>query len=117
MNFREYQAVAERSANRHDIDDASEGGPPNPLRLANFGMGIAGEAGEVCDLLKKHVFHGHALEKAELAIELGDVLWYIAVIARTAGIDLDLVAFVNLAKLKDRYPNGFNKQASVERAE
>jgi NTP pyrophosphatase (non-canonical NTP hydrolase) len=40
-------------------------------------MGLAGEAGEVCDLLKKHLLHGKELDRDELNKELGDVLWYL----------------------------------------
>lgn len=45
----------------------------DPALLACDGLGLTGEAGEVAELLKKHVGHGHALDRDKLAKELGDV--------------------------------------------
>lgn len=108
MNFNEYQQLAERTANRGPSDN-------NTKRYANFGMGIAGEAGEVCDLLKKFCFHGHELDKEKLIKELGDVLWYTATIANTAGLKLEDIAIANIEKLKARYPDGFSEERSRNR--
>jgi NTP pyrophosphatase (non-canonical NTP hydrolase) len=76
-----------------------------------------GELGEVIDLLKKHLFHKHPLNKEKLKFELGDLLWYIATTATTAGIDLDDIAESNIAKLKARYPEGFSEEKSINRKE
>ena len=90
----------------------------NPtLELAIFGLGIAGEAGEVADLLKKHLGHGHALDVDKLRKELGDVLWYTAMIAHRHGLALSEVAAANLHKLQKRYPNGFSSEASQARVD
>ena len=85
--------------------------------LCNHGLGLAGESGEVIEMTKKPVFHGHDLDRLKLRKELGDVLWYLAAIATLCGLDLDDVAEGNISKLKARYPNGFDKAASVARAE
>jgi NTP pyrophosphatase (non-canonical NTP hydrolase) len=106
MDITEYQQYAERTANKSDNIS---------WRLANFGMGLAGEAGEVCDYLKKVVFHGHELDRQKLCDELGDVLWYIATLATTAGLSLREVAWENVNKLKNRYPEGFDSQRSINR--
>lgn len=82
---------------------------------AVFGLGLAGESGEVVELLKKHIGHGHPLDKEKLKKELGDVLWYIAALARTAGLDLSDVAVANIEKLKKRYPEKFSQEASINR--
>lgn len=51
---------------------------PNVSRLLNLGaMGLAGEAGEVADLLKKVLFHDRELDRDKLIQELGDVRWYL----------------------------------------
>lgn len=84
--------------------------------LANLGMGLAGEAGEVCDYLKKVVFHGHQLYPAKVSEELGDVLWYLANVAEAAGLSLGDIAEQNIAKLRKRYPNGFEQIRSQQRA-
>lgn len=106
MEFNEYQQLAERTA--QNIQDSKE-------RFINFAFGLAGETGEVIDCLKKHLFHGHALDKEKLKIELGDILWYIATTAMTAGIPLEEIATANIEKLKARYPNGFSQERSINR--
>lgn len=98
MNLSEYQVEVRRTMNSH-LDRASA--------LANYAMGLAGEAGEVLEPLKKHLFHGKPLDVAHLQIELGDCLWYIAALANTLDIDLNATLAANVAKLKARYPNGF----------
>jgi NTP pyrophosphatase (non-canonical NTP hydrolase) len=110
MDFNTYQQLAERTASRGENDT-------DQTRYANFGLGIAGEAGEVADLIKKHVFHGHELDKDKLTKELGDVMWYIATIANTAGISLSEVAERNIEKLRQRYPEGFSTERSINRPE
>lgn len=85
-------------------------------QLATFGLGVAGEAGEVADLLKKHLGHGHPLDQEKLVKELGDVLWYVSAIASEIGKTLGEVAQANIEKLRKRYPNGFERERSINRA-
>jgi len=85
------------------------------MRLATFAMGLAGEAGEVVDLLKKHLGHGHPLDTEKLCKELGDVLWYVAALAGFFELKLSEVAQANVEKLKARYPAGFSPEASQQR--
>ena len=69
------------------------------------------------DMVKKYRFQGHELDKAHLAKELGDVAWYIAVAAHAIGYDLETVLQMNVDKLRNRYPNGFEKERSLHRQE
>ena len=85
-------------------------------RLAIAGLGLAGEAGEVVDYLKKVVGHGHKLDKDKLVKELGDVLWYVAEICSAINADMSDVAQQNIDKLKARYPDGFSSERSINRA-
>lgn len=85
--------------------------------MLNGAMGLNGEAGEVIDILKKHIFQGHELDTEHIAKELGDCLWYIAVCAKGAGYTLDEIAEMNKAKLRKRYPDGFEADKSLHRAE
>lgn len=85
-------------------------------QLAEMALGLTGEAGEVIDYLKKHLFHGHELDPAKITDELGDVLWYIAGLCSILGVDMEDVAAGNIAKLKERYPEGFNEEKSIERS-
>lgn len=84
-------------------------------RLTNAALGLTGEAGEVADLLKKHLFHGHDLEHGKLISELGDVLWYVTQACDALGVPLSLIMEVNIEKLKRRYPEGFSAAASKNR--
>lgn len=85
--------------------------------LTDGGLGIVGEAGEVADIIKKHLCQGHDLDRNELMSELGDVLWYIAELCYVSGFSLEDVARRNIEKLKERYPDGFSEEASVNRKE
>ena len=86
-------------------------------RIENGLMGLCGEAGEAMDILKKFLFQGHSLDKKHLAKELGDVAWYLAVSADALGYGLEDIFQMNIDKLKARYPDGFDADRSINRAE
>lgn len=106
--FDEYQAERKRTAGerRNRTTD-----------LSVAGLGIAGEAGEVADLIKKHIGHDHELDVAKITDELGDVLWYVARLADLLGVKLSEVARANSEKLDKRYPDGFSAEISRARYE
>lgn len=106
--FSEYQHECARTASHSDLDS---------FRVATSALGLSGESGEVADMLKKYLAHGHDLEREELVKELGDVLWYLTDIATMFGISLKEVADKNIIKLKKRYPNGFSQSDSINRKE
>jgi NTP pyrophosphatase (non-canonical NTP hydrolase) len=76
-------------------------------------LGLAGEAGEYVELIKKWAYHSNPLDPEKAAKELGDVLWYVAVAAHTIGFDLSDIAARNVAKLRERYPEGFTPGGGV----
>jgi NTP pyrophosphatase (non-canonical NTP hydrolase) len=91
---------------------------PEKLNLATLGLGIAGEAGEVADIIKKIVGHGHPLDvptKDKLNKELGDVLWYVATLCYALNLQMEDVAEANIYKLRTRYPEGFSTERSMNR--
>lgn len=106
MDANEYQRLALRTE--------APGREPRE-RLLNAALGLCGEAGEFADTLKKHLFHGHALDEAELRKELGDVLWYAALACDALGLQLDDVMAANVEKLRRRYPDGFSSERSINR--
>jgi NTP pyrophosphatase (non-canonical NTP hydrolase) len=108
LSLDDYQVLAMRTAMTTD------GGKPAPAYL---GLGLTGEAGEIAEMIKKGVYHGHELNRTLVADELGDVLWYVAVMADRFGWSLSEVAERNIAKLKRRYPEGFSEEASRNREE
>ena len=107
MDLNEYQRLAHKTQNPHLT--ARE-------IYAQCAMGLAGETGEVADLLKKYLFHGHFIDKEKVKRELGDVLWYVAELAGACGFTMTDVAGANIAKLMDRYPDGFSEERSRNRA-
>ena len=106
MTINEYQNLAMRTLNpelsRRDV-------------LINSVMGLCGESGEAIDIVKKWFAHGHELDKAHLAKELGDIAWYLAEAATALDMDLEDILQANIEKLKKRYPEGFSSSASVNR--
>lgn len=65
-------------------------------------LGLAGETGEFVDPCKKHFFHGKKLDRMALALELGDILWYIAIAAKALGFTFNEIAQLNIGKLQYR---------------
>ena len=82
-------------------------------------MGVAGEAGEVLEKWKKIVAYKDGVvseeDKAELGKELGDVVWYIAVMAEQLGLSFDDIMQKNLDKLMSRKERGAIKGAGDNR--
>ena len=98
MTFDEYQKQSLKTIvqNRHD----------DLIGKTILALGIAGEAGEVADKWKKILAYQNGevseADRAELAKEMGDVLWYLAVFAEELGLKLDDIAKGNLTKLASR---------------
>lgn len=98
-----------------------KGDPPkltDPAYVAKI-LGLVGEAGEAADKFKKLIRdekdQPDESERQELLKELGDVLWYIAVLAKYLGSDLDPVAKNNIEKLADRKSRGVLKSKGDNR--
>ncbi|PFY49056.1 nucleoside triphosphate pyrophosphohydrolase family protein [Bacillus toyonensis] len=86
-------------------------------KMANVALGLAGEAGEVADIIKKCNFHGHKVQKTEIIKELGDIMYYVSVGAHELGYTLQEIAEININKLAKRYPEGFSVEASINRVD
>lgn len=84
-------------------------------RLLHAGIGLATEAGEFLDALKKHVFYGKDLDTVNLQEEMGDVFWYCALIADELGVDFADVMQTNIDKLKARYGEKFTEDGAINR--
>src|SRR6478672_1997845 len=100
MNFNEYQKLALTTAY---TDPKYE---DTLMEKTIWAMGVAGEAGEVVEKWKKIVAYKEGKvsdeDKELLKKELGDVVWYIAVMANSLGITLEEVMQLNVKKLSDR---------------
>lgn len=107
MNVNEYEKAALRTARINDFN--------NRELLENGVLGLNGEAGEVSDILKKYKFQGHPLIEEEIALELGDIAWYLVLTGYAIGYSLEEILEMNIKKLKKRYPEGFEEEKSVNR--
>lgn len=100
MNLNEYQTLALRTANPRDKKN----------ELFHLLLGLCGEAGEIAEKSKKIIRDYDSdfstLDKDDLAKELGDVLWHVAVIADYFDIELDKVGSANIEKLASRLKRG-----------
>ncbi len=107
----EYQHSAART-----LLDSPETTPSGgELMRAWCAMGLAGEAGELANLVKKEVFHRHDRDDAKVADELGDVLWYVAALCTLYGLSLTDIMRANIGKIGARYPRGYTNRDSVAR--
>lgn len=80
-------------------------------------LGLSGEVGELNDMVKKFIFHGTMMDSEHFKKELGDIMWYIALICYACGYDLDDILQLNVDKLKARYPEGFSEYLANHRQE
>jgi len=98
-----------------DFSNALKRFTPLKVRLLHAGMGMCTEAGEFVDQLKKHLFYGTEIDLVNLSEEIGDVMWYCALVMETLGISFDEVLTKNIIKLKQRYPGRFNENGAINR--
>jgi NTP pyrophosphatase (non-canonical NTP hydrolase) len=106
VKLNEYQNLSKRT-----MPVADEKG------IAGYALGMVCEAGEVGDIIKKEIFHGHPRNTEKIKDELGDALHYLSGVATMYGLTLEEVAGANLQKLMKRYPNGFSTEDSLKRVD
>lgn len=111
MDANRYQKQAARTL----IDHPDFGLRGGELMVIWNAVGLAGETGEVVDLIKKAIFHKHGLDMDALEKELGDVCWYLAALCTKLDLNLADVMKENIDKLRQRYPDGFDFEASRNR--
>lgn len=88
---------------------------PRTVRLLHVAMGLATEAGEFVDALKKHIFYGKPIDETNLIEELGDSTWYERIGCATLEVEYFEMIRRNVAKLKARYPEKFTEAAALVR--
>jgi NTP pyrophosphatase (non-canonical NTP hydrolase) len=101
----EYQNLAMRTNPSTDFEK----------NVTNAVLGLCGESGEVADIIKKWRNQGHGLDEEKIIEEIGDVMWYISLMAHSLGYTLSEVATLNIRKLELRYPYGFDSEKSINR--
>lgn len=84
-------------------------------RLLHAGIGMSTEAGEFLDAIKKSAFYGKEIDKTNLIEEAGDILWYMAIFCAACEVSFEDLMYVNIQKLKKRYPGKWSKEKALKR--
>ena len=88
---------------------------PSQCELLHAAIGIAGEAGELLDAVRKHVFEGQPLDEDNVIEELGDLNFYLEAACQAIGVSREEIEQRNTAKLSKRYEGGYSDQQAQER--
>ncbi len=97
MQLKEYQKLCKKTAKKFENKEKE---------IFSWGLGIAGEAGDVAGCIKKTFSHNND-QKDGIRENLGDTLWYMAMICNFFDWELSEILDENIQKLKKRYPQGF----------
>jgi len=107
MDFIEYQLNARRTAKDECKIE----------KLSHSLEGLTSEVGEIADTIKKYKRYGQELDVMNIREEVGDVLWYLAMLCDSANLSLEMCAADNITKLKTRYPDKFTEDHAAARAD
>lgn len=107
MYAKAYQNLAARTINKEL--------KPNEMEMHAL-LGMASEIGELQGIYQKS-YQGHFFEAEHAKKELGDLLWFVAEYCTANEWDLGEIMMMNIDKLKSRYPDGFDSEHSLNRAE
>lgn len=110
MHLNVYQAMASRTIDKENL---------NAMQIEEHALhGMVSEIGELHGIYQK-AYQGHSLDAVHLKKELGDLLWFIAEYCTANEWQLEEIARLNIAKLKERYPveEGFTVYRSLHRKE
>lgn len=107
MTFADYQTLARRTQNKELAKSE---------KREHALMGLMSEVGEIASIYQKR-HQGHSVVTSEVALELGDLLWFVSELCDVLGYDMETVAKWNIDKLRRRYPEGFDAERSLNREE
>jgi len=98
-------------------EDILEGLTPGAVHIVHMAMGIAGEAGEIIDAVKKAAIYNKDLDIPNMIEELGDIEFYLEGLRQQLSISRDWTLQENIAKLRKRYGKRYSDQAAIARAD
>jgi NTP pyrophosphatase (non-canonical NTP hydrolase) len=78
-------------------------------------FGLATEIGELTDSFKRTIFYGKHADRTNIAEEIGDAFWYLAILCDHVGVSFEQCMVANINKLRARYPNKFTEHDAVNR--
>lgn len=104
VGLKEYQKLVTRTAKGTYKNKNDE--------IANWGLGVAGEAGDLAGCIKKTIYHGNDQTEG-IRENVGDTMWYLAMICNFYNWDFEEVLAENIDKLKKRYKKGFTEKEAA----
>lgn len=105
MTFDEYQVLAKRTEKLLQYAD----------RINHAMLGLASEVGELAGTVKKWHAYNQELDVKNIQEELGDILWYMALLCNVKGLSFSEIAQMNVEKLAKRYPEKYDDVLAVAR--
>ena len=115
MNFKEYTRNVLNTENIDFVGIKSRLSLASTMRLLHGSIGVSTEAGELLDAMKKFIFYGRSIDRANVKEELGDILYYASLTMDEMGFTLEDVMETNSEKLKARYPEKFTEDKAINR--
>jgi NTP pyrophosphatase (non-canonical NTP hydrolase) len=104
ISLKDYQKLVKTTA-KADFQNKND-------EIANWGLGVAGEAGDLAGCIKKTIYHNND-QTAGTRENIGDTMWYLAMICNFYGWDFEEVLAENIKKLKKRYSKGFSQKEAT----
>lgn len=86
-----------------------------PMDIIHAFLGIVTEGGELLEKLDDNLTRGYDIEKHEVKDELGDLLWYMAMVLRYYGWSFEEVMAQNIKKLYHRFPHAFDEELAANK--
>jgi NTP pyrophosphatase (non-canonical NTP hydrolase) len=115
MNTKLYKELVLKTESKDFESMASRLKDKRALRLLHGSCGIATEAGELLDAMKKHIFYGKEIDTVNVVEEVGDLMWYCAIILDELNVEFEDVMEKNINKLKARYGEKFSETSATTR--
>ncbi len=104
IDIKKYQRLVKKTA-KVDFKTKND-------EIVNWGLGVSGEAGDLAGCVKKTVYHNND-QRQGIRENVGDTMWYLAMICNFYGWKFEEVLAENIEKLNKRYSKGFSeKEAS-----
>ena len=111
--YNKHQGLYAMAEDAHRLKDFKP--TPEQCELLHAAIGIAGEAGELLDAVRKHVFDGQPLDGDNIIEELGDLCFYLEAAMQAIKMKRADIEELNMAKLFERYKDGYSDQQAQER--
>lgn len=89
-------------------------GKTKMIQLNHATLGLAGDAGELCNAVARCIYYGKELDLTNVKEEIGDCLWWLAEACDAIGVNMEDMMEANIRKLEARYPDKYTDQHAAE---